>query len=154
MKTFLVVLSLLLFSACIASNLAAKSCLELGFNNEILQCQTCSDLGDVISDSSLLEECKSCCSNLQREEDVYESAVLYVDKRFAGPDVSSIIKKKKSLGLKVRYSFGSRPYLHLFKQKDDEAPTETLFIGSWTSDTIEDFLKSHITSNLKTTSAW
>lgn len=120
------------------------SCRELGFNNEILKCQQCELIQSVVDDDSLYQECLSCC--ISKKEEKYHQAVLEVDKRFLNslPDIAAIVKKKKELNLTVRYRAGARPFLHVYYEKDDPTPADSILIILWNQDTFEDYLRSNI----------
>jgi hypothetical protein len=127
---------------------ASPSCRELGFNNEALKCQQCDSIKSVVQDETLYQECAACCISTRKDIAKYQLAVLEVDKRFLNslPDIAAVVKKKKALNLTVRYRAGARPYLHVYYEKGDQTPADSILIVSWNQDTFEDFLKSNIVS--------
>lgn len=141
--------------------LSAQGCLDIGFNKDVLKCNACVPLGRVLP--RLLSACESCCSpgaTIPRE--VFALIVLEIDKRFVEmnmyPEIGLVIKKSQELELSssaslsstrltnpyanftIRYTFGARPMLHLFKDRDDEFPEDSVQIGGWAQRVIEDFL--------------
>ena len=145
----------------ITSSSSSEECLNMGFNPISLQCETCDVLLRVVGDEDLLTDCKKCCSRSAGKE-TFEKAVIEVDKRFLTsfpnlkPFVESIYKKSskskrkekdqengnadKLNGVTVRYRFGSRPTLMLYKSKEDDVPAESLYIGSWETGMVVTFL--------------
>ena len=76
--------------------LASQQCLELGFNPSTLQCDTCESLSRVVGDEELYQDCSRCCASTNSDKDIYELAVVEVDKRFVEmfanlPDLLSAI---------------------------------------------------------------
>lgn len=124
-------------------------CLDYGFNREALSCGTCrQSVGLVFSEQSeVFENCLRCCSELssdRAEEEVFERAVLYVDRHALRylPDLEQVVKNKKQLRLVVKYRFGP-PQLLMFKGKEDEEASEEISVQSWTKDTLVDYLSTH-----------
>lgn len=125
---------------------SAVSCLDYGFNPTTLSCSTCETVGQILGEQSEAKnKCLECCVNMATAEEKYGKAVLEIDKRSLGffPDLQSVVEKKKELKLIVRYRFGS-PRLLMYKFADDDEPSEDLSVHSWTKDTFEDYLSSHL----------
>ena len=150
--------------------ISTEECLRLGFNSLSLQCETCETLVRVIGeDEELQKDCSRCCST--NTEDQYDLAILEVDKRFisAFPNIPDIVKtipssksKKKSKedsgnsnvndaamkiqnrSISIRYRFGARPSLYLYRSKEDEEPDKVTYIGTWNMDDFVDFVTSHV----------
>jgi len=129
---------------CQASG-AAEICFDKGFNSNILQCNTCELLLQIVGDGEFYTDCKECCLQ-QAEEELFEKIVLEVDKRFlmGYPEIAALVKEKKQHHLTVKYKMGTRPSLFLYKSKADETPFDSVFVNSWGKDAIVDFIKSHI----------
>lgn len=136
-----------------ASVMSPGSCLALGFNSEVLQCQSCEIILRTVQDKQLYDDCSNCClettANVDNEEK-YELIVLEIDKRiiYPGSDIAMIVKKKKDLGLTVKYRMGARPYLHLYRSKGDTSPADSMFVGSWSKDTFEEYLKANLLAKI------
>jgi hypothetical protein len=95
--------SLFTIYAEVYNNISAEECLNMGFNSLTLNCETCDNLFEIIGSSDsktnlvIIDECKSCCSNILNEEELkYEKAVLEIDKRFLSsfPTVQKIVDIK------------------------------------------------------------
>ena len=39
---------------------------------------------------------------------------------------------------------GVRPVIHMYKEKDDANPAETVQVGGWSKETIEDYIKTNL----------
>jgi hypothetical protein len=127
-------------------------CKNVGFNKDTLQCTTCETLNKVVGDSDFYQECKSCC--IVPTEEIYEKAVLEIDKRiltYAG-DIKKVmksVKKEDKVDFEVRYKFGSRPTLLMYKKRSDESPSESVSVGSWEESLLSDYLKVHLKEKAK-----
>ena len=118
-----------------------------GYDSTVLMCSSCDSLQLVVGDEELYTECKECCQP-DRVETKYEQAVLELDKRFlAGlPEIEAVVKMKKKLNLDVRYSFGSRPVLYMFKEEGDDSAEERISVSGWDKSTFVEYLKDHLSS--------
>lgn len=121
-----------------------QQCSSLGFT-EALECSTCEALGAV----GLSSECLACCID-SGEEAKYEAIVLEMDKRSLDfyPQISRVVSMSKKgqepfSSLKVQHKFNARPQLHLFLEKGDEFPADSVSIYSWDFEVINDFVKSN-----------
>jgi hypothetical protein len=127
-----------------AAAAAAVECANLGFT-EALECSTCESLAAV----GLGKECEACCHVPSEEK--YALIVLEVDKRSLEfySTIAEVVKEaKKDDGgpfsdLVVRYQFNARPQLHLYVERDDEYPADSVSVYSWSKDVILDFIKSN-----------
>ncbi len=148
---FLILSSIFSDLARAETNTTHEACLAHGFNKDILRCNACDSIAKVIENSGLVEACKECClPAISAPRETYQLIVLEIDQRFVGmyPEIMRGIQKQKENQDKhpfsfmtVRYSFGARPTLHLFKERDDELPTESVFVGSWNLDVLIDYIK-------------
>ena len=140
--------------------LTTDVCANLGFNSLVLKCETCKDLQRVVADAELYDDCLNCCLK-NSDSDLFSKVVFEVDQRFVSSfvNVDSIIKLIKELRniksnkehIKLRYTFGSMPKMLVYKDVNDESPTETIQLQGWSKDDFSDYLKSHIKNiNLET----
>ena len=122
------------------------TCLNKGFDSNILTCKSCDSLLKVVGDENLYEDCKTCCTTESETIQKYQSAVLEIDKRFLGgfPEIAKIVKAAKKLKLEVRYSFGARPMLLLYKRDGDESYSEAIPVHSWSQESFKDYLSTYI----------
>lgn len=131
---------------------SSVSCIDYGYNPTTLSCSTCDIVGQILGEQSEAKsKCKECCINISpTTEEKYRKAVLEVDKRSISyfPDIQAVIDKKKELKISIRYSFGS-PRLLMYKNTDDDEPTETLSVYSWTKDTFQDYLSNNLITSSK-----
>ena len=141
----LCIFSLSFVSLASPSLVNEKVCIENGFDSSVLTCASCDQLKDVVGDEELETECRSCC-----QEDVvdvkYEQAILEVDKRFLTglKELAEVVKMRKKLKLDVRYQFGARPMLHMYKEEGNDVADESLAVHSWSKDTFKEYLKAHL----------
>ena len=147
---------LLLFLSCyicfhlqhhngVAGLVDEKACIENGFDSSVLSCTSCSSLKNVVGDEDLEKECTSCCQ--EDAVDVkYEQAIFEVDKRFLNglSELADVVKMKKKLNLDVKYQFGARPMLHMYKEEGDDVADESLAVHSWSKETFKEYLKAHL----------
>jgi hypothetical protein len=121
-----------------------QACLSLGFNSaEGMSCTVCDTLLKVTGEKQMHEECLQCCTSSENE--VYELAVLEVDKKSAKRYVNivNIMKKAEDIDLVLRHRRGSPPTLLMYKERDDEEPSERIGVTSWTADVLEEYIVSH-----------
>ena len=122
-----------------------KVCIENGFDSSVLTCTSCDQLKNVVGDEDLESECRSCCQ--EDAVDVkYEQAILEVDKRFLKglTELAEVVKMKKKLNLDVKYQFGARPMLHMYKEEGNDVADESLAVHSWSKDTFKEYLEAHL----------
>ena len=149
MSNFLLFLFCCLCYGIIHAKSNEVTCLDYGYNPTALDCTTCDVIGQILGDQAeAKKKCLTCCNTIINAEEIYEKAVLEVDKRALPymPDVQAVVEKKKDLKLSIRYRFGGSPRLLMYKDKDDDEPSESLSVYSWTKDTFIDYLKSHVRS--------
>ena len=127
------------------SLLSESICLDKGYDSTVLLCNTCDKILDIVGDEELVTDCKACC-HVPVEQQKFKIAVIEIDKRFMMglPELSSVIKSAKKLKLKVRYTFGARPTLLMYKSEDDDLPLESIAVHSWSKDTFQDYLSAHL----------
>jgi hypothetical protein len=135
------------FLCCVVIIRAEVDCKVAGFNPTTLQCGTCESLNKIVGDVDLYSECKECC--ITPVEEVFEVAVLEIDKRmmsFAGEVKKAIktMKKESKFDFTVKYKFGSRPTLQMFKAKSDDTPSDSIPVGNWDENMLTDYLKGHL----------
>ena len=138
----------------IGEETSADDCLTRGFNKTVLRCNACDAIAKILENARAEQDCRKCCQPaLQLARETFELIVLEIDQRFAPmyPEIQKILLKhnEESSGrnsklpysaLTVRYSFGARPTLHLYKERDDELPAESVMVGSWKQDVLEDYI--------------
>lgn len=147
MSSLLTVVLVLLLSA-VALGILREDCASHGFNVAVLSCETCEHMNKILDHSATYQNCKSCC--IEKVEEVYELAVLEVDKRYVSymKEISSVIENKQKLKLKIRYRT-SAPTLYMYKEKGDTTPAESIAVGSWEKATFEEYLSTHLKSNVE-----
>ncbi len=59
------------------------------------------------------------------------------------PELAKVIKAADELGIDIRYSFGSRPALLMYKTEDDSQP-ESIPVHSWDLESFKEYLSSHL----------
>jgi hypothetical protein len=140
-------ISVLIVAISGGEQLSGEQCLAQGFNNQVLQCSTCDHVSEILGDSSSsFSLCKSCCiAEAAKSEIKFKRAVLEVDKRTLpfSPELQSVVNKKKDLKLQVRNRYGTARLL-MFAESGEDEPSEILSVHSWTKDTFEDYLKTHL----------
>lgn len=132
-----------------SQQLSAEVCLDYGYNSNVLVCSTCEAIGQILGDQSEAKlTCQRCCVADNKPEDKYQKIILEVDKRSVTflPDIEKVIKDKKKLKLTVRYRMGPA-VLSMYKNKDDDEPTETISVQSWTKDVFEEYLSTHLATS-------
>lgn len=146
MSSLFTLIVLLLLSA-VALGILREDCASHGFNVAVLSCESCEHMNKILDHSATYENCKSCC--IEKVEELYEQAVLEVDKRYVAymKEISSVIENKQKLKLKIRYRT-SAPTLYMYKEKGDTVPAESIAVGSWEKSTFEEYLSTHLKSNV------
>ena len=134
----------------VAEETSADDCLAGGFNKTVLRCNACDAIAKILENVQAEQDCRKCCQpTLQVARETFELIVLEIDQRFVSmyPEIQKAVSKHKEEGSKlpysaltVRYSFGARPTLHLYKERDDELPEESVMVGSWNLDVLEDYV--------------
>ncbi len=134
-----------------AATATSDSCIQLGFNPQLLKCETCEVLRTVVGDQEFYDNCTKCCIK-KSASDLYAKGVIEVDERFISSfqhldSIVKFVKDKKSevkRRISIRNKYGSSPYLSLYKELDDEAPEETLSILGWSKDDFKDFVSERL----------
>jgi hypothetical protein len=143
-------LTLLVFAllSAVAFAIIREDCASYGFNVAVLSCETCDHMNKILDHTATYENCKSCC--IEKVEEVYEQAVLEVDKRYIAymREISAVIENKQKLKLKVRYRTAT-PTLNMYKEKGDSVPAESIPVGSWDKATFEEYLSTHLKGNVE-----
>ena len=121
-----------------------EACLALGFNSaESMSCSVCETLLKVTGEKQMNEECLKCCTSSINE--MYELAVLEVDKKAAKRYVNivDIMKRAEDIDLVLRHRRGSPPVLLMYRERDDEEPSERISVFTWTAEVLEEYIVSH-----------
>ncbi|XP_068916836.1 selenoprotein F [Tenebrio molitor] len=132
---------------CVAE-FTTEDCWALGFNKANLLCSSCDQLTkfnlDVIKD-----HCKECCHQDETTvtEKKYARAVLEVCtcKFGAYPQIQAFIKSHRPLqfpNLQIKYVRGLDPIIKLYDK--DGTLQETVAIEKWNTDSVEEFLNTHL----------
>ncbi|CAL8144882.1 unnamed protein product [Orchesella dallaii] len=124
-SAFLSLSVLYLMISYVRSELSVEDCLALGYNRATLFCSSC-DLLEKFELNSLKTDCLQCC----KAED-------------PGP-VQAFVKSDrpgKFPNLQVKYLGGQMPQIRLI---DADGNEETLSITKWDTDTIVEFLQTHL----------
>jgi hypothetical protein len=151
MSRFLMFITgILFFYVCsyVQSIILKEDCAAFGYNPAVLTCDTCDNMHKILDHSTTYDNCMTCC--IKKEEEVYVTAVLEVDKRYLSfmKELSTVVEKKNELGLKIRYRYGN-PTLHMYKNKGDSEPTESINVANWEKSTFEDYLSTHLVAKAK-----
>ncbi|CAH0547263.1 unnamed protein product [Brassicogethes aeneus] len=134
--------------AAINGEFTTEDCWTLGFNKANLQCSSCEQLPKFSLDV-IKEHCLECCHNDDSgvSEKIYAKAVLEVCtcKFGAYPQIQAFIKSDKPSqfpNLQIKYLRGLDPIIKLFDK--DGHLKETVAIEKWNTDSVEEFLKTHL----------
>ncbi|XP_033224274.1 selenoprotein F [Belonocnema kinseyi] len=129
---------------------SAEDCKLLGFNKANLLCSTCEKLNKY-NLNDIYEKCRECC--LKDEDDDalglkrYPKAVLEVCtcKFGAYPQIQAFIKSErpnKYKNLQIRYVRGLDPIIKLYDA--DNKVEDILDIHKWDTDSVDEFLATHL----------
>nr|CAD7447380.1 unnamed protein product [Timema bartmani]CAD7458266.1 unnamed protein product [Timema tahoe] len=134
----------------VLSEFSAEDCWSLGLNKANLLCSSCEQLKSFHL-GILKEHCLQCC---QRDEDThtvkrYAQARLEVCTCKFGvyPQIQAFVKSdrpSKFPNLQIKYVRGLDPIIKLMDK--DGNIQDVLAIEKWDTDTVEEFLKTHLTS--------
>jgi hypothetical protein len=143
------VIFLIAISRAVSSD--KSDCLSLGFNSDVLMCNTCETMKKVTGDNDLHEDCMQCCK--MPENELYELAVLELDKKMAQryENIATIMKSASELNLILRHKYMARPTLIMYKDRTDDEPSEVISVVNWNADIFEEYLKSHVLANMEST---
>ena len=146
---FLILFAFTVVCSLANANLSADVCVAKGFDQTVLNCKTCDKILKIVGDEEIVEDCKACCKSYADVSQRYELAVLEIDKRILQslPEFDKIIKEAKKLKLTVKYRYGSRPTLFLFKKSTDESPDDSISVHTWNADTFREFLSENLLSS-------
>ncbi|XP_075229941.1 selenoprotein F [Lycorma delicatula] len=147
-----VIISLITCSLIVVvrSDFTAEDCWSLGLNKANLLCSSCDllkkfDLGD------LRDHCTECCHHDEAAPTIkrYAKARLEVCtcKFGAYPQIQAFVKSdrpNKFPNLQIRYVRGLDPIIKLLDK--DGNVQEVLAIEKWNTDSVEEFLNTHLES--------
>ena len=127
-----------------AAKATGESCLLKGFDQEILQCKTCDLITKIVADEEIIDDCKKCCKTETHQR--YELAVFEIDKRLltSFPELENVSKKADKLGIDMRFRYGSRPTLYLFKNAGDDSHSDSISVHSWDLPMFKEFLLENL----------
>lgn len=134
--------------ATAADGLSADECLGLGFRRPDLTCATCRRLSAFRLDD-LEGDCEKCCTRTEDRDATkkYSRAVLEVCACKFGylPQIEAFVKSSRPdqfPNLSIKYLRGADPVIKLVD--DGGEVQEELNIKKWDTDTIEEFLREHL----------
>ncbi|CAG9764186.1 unnamed protein product [Ceutorhynchus assimilis] len=147
--SFLIILAL--FSNVAVAEFSSEDCWTLGFNKANLLCSSCEQL--LKFDLELLRDhCRECCSPDEngQENKNYAKAVLEVCtcKFGAYPQIQAFIKSDRPAkfpNLQIKYVRGLDPIIKLYDK--DGHLQETVAIEKWNTDSVDEFLSTHLIDN-------
>ncbi|ODM89601.1 15 kDa selenoprotein [Orchesella cincta] len=140
-SAFLSLSVLYLMISYVRSELSVEDCLALGYNRATLVCSSC-DLLEKFELTSLKTDCLQCCK--AEDPGPVENPVKKYPK--ARLEVQAFVKSDrpgKFPNLQVKYMGGQMPQIRLI---DADGNEETLSITKWDTDTIVEFLQTHLES--------
>ncbi|XP_034232939.1 selenoprotein F [Thrips palmi] len=141
---------LIFFSSLVHSfaEFTAEDCWSLGLNKANLLCSSCDQLSK-FDLNELKDHCKQCCHKDESADAVkrYPKARLEVCtcKFGAYPQIQAFVKSDrpdKFPNLNIRYVRGLDPVIKLLDE--DSNIQEVLAIEKWDTDTVEEFLRTHL----------
>ncbi|XP_049812279.1 selenoprotein F-like [Schistocerca nitens] len=135
---------------CSLAEYTTEDCWALGFNKANLLCSSCDQLKSFDLDL-IKEHCTQCC---QKDENTYE-VKRYAQARLevctckfgAYPQIAAFVKSErpsKFPNLQIKYVRGLDPIIKLMDK--DGNVKEVLAIDKWNTDSVEEFLKTHLES--------
>lgn len=129
---------------------SAEDCASLGFIKANLLCSSCDKLKE-FSLENLLDNCKECChqDSSTVNEKKYAKAILEVCtcKFPAYPQIQAFVKSDRPAkfpNLQIKYVRGLDPIIKLLDK--DGIVKDTVAIEKWNTDSVEEFLKTHLVS--------
>lgn len=127
---------------------STEDCASLGFIKTNLLCSSCDQLKDFSLDQ-LVEHCKECCHNDEStpKDKKYARAILEVCtcKFPAYPQIQAFVKSDRPAkfpNLQIKYVRGLDPIIKLLDK--DGIIKDTVAIEKWNTDSVEEFLKTHL----------
>ncbi|XP_017779057.1 PREDICTED: 15 kDa selenoprotein isoform X2 [Nicrophorus vespilloides] len=143
--------TILAITPSIKSELSTDDCWSLGINKANLLCSSCDQLPK-FNLEFLKDHCKECChaDDASNADKVYAKAILEVCtcKFGAYPQIQAFIKSDKPAkfsNLQIKYVRGLDPIIKLFDK--DGHLKETVAIEKWNTDSVEEFLNTHLQNN-------
>ncbi|XP_015116034.1 selenoprotein F [Diachasma alloeum] len=139
-------LLLVFLTSFVDGEFTAEDCKTLGFNKATLLCSTCEQSAD-FNLNEIRDHCRECCV---KDDDTsgkrYPRAVLEVCtcKFGAYPQIQAFIKSdrpKKYKNLQIKYIRGLDPEMKLY---DADGNVENLDIRKWDTDSVDEFLQTHL----------
>lgn len=133
----------------VACEFSSEDCWSLGFNKANLLCSSCDQLKD-FGLERLQEHCRECCQHDEPTDGgKFARAVLEICtcKFAAYPQIQAFIKSdrpSKFSNLQIRYGHGLDPAIKLLDK--DGSVKQVVAIEKWDTDTVEEFLKTHLVS--------
>ncbi|XP_015598281.1 selenoprotein F [Cephus cinctus] len=134
----------------IAADFSAEDCKLLGYNKANLLCSTCEKLV-TYNLHDMYDKCKECCLKDDDDDALgqkrYPKAVLEVCtcKFGAYPQIQAFIKSdrpSKYKNLQIKYVRGLDPIIKLFDS--DNKVEDILDIHKWDTDSVDEFLATHL----------
>lgn len=131
-----------------SAEFSTEDCASLGFIKSNLLCSSCDQLSDFSLDQ-LVEHCKECCHNDEStpKDKKYARAILEVCtcKFPAYPQIQAFVKSDRPAkfpNLQIKYLRGLDPIIKLLDK--DGIVRETVAIEKWNTDSVEEFLNTHL----------
>uniref|UniRef100_V5IAF9 Selenoprotein F n=1 Tax=Anoplophora glabripennis TaxID=217634 RepID=V5IAF9_ANOGL len=148
MKCLIFTCVFIVLSETVFAEFSSDDCWGLGFNKANLLCSSCDQLPKFNLDI-LKDHCRECCHPDENgtSEKVYHKAVLEVCtcKFGAYPQIQAFIKSHRPAqfpNLQIKYVRGLDPIIKLYDK--DGHLQETVAIEKWNTDSVEEFLKTHL----------
>lgn len=133
---------------CINAEFSTEDCAALGFIKANLLCSSCDQLKDFSLDQ-IVDHCTQCCHNDKSvsNEKKYARAILEVCtcKFPAYPQIQAFCKSDRPAkfpNLQIKYVRGLDPIIKLLDK--DGIVKDTVAIEKWNTDSVEEFLKTHL----------
>ncbi|KAI4471683.1 selenoprotein f [Holotrichia oblita] len=130
------------------SEFTTEDCWVLGYNKANLLCSSCDQLSK-FNLNFLEEHCRECChqDESSTSEKKYAKAVLEVCTCKFGvyPQIQAFIKSERPAkfpNLQIKYIRGLDPIIKLYDK--DGFLKETVAIEKWNTDSVEEFLNTHL----------
>ncbi|XP_043287305.1 selenoprotein F [Venturia canescens] len=126
---------------------SVDDCKHLGYSSANLLCSTCEKLNK-FDLNDLYDNCRECCVKDDVTEARYPKAVLEVCtcKFPAYPQIEAFIKNekknKKYTNLQIKYVRGLDPIMRLYDA--DNKLQDQLDITKWNTDSVDEFLHTHL----------
>ncbi|XP_022910484.2 selenoprotein F [Onthophagus taurus] len=144
----IVILLIASFSPLSLCELSTSDCWELGFNKANLLCSSCDQLSK-FNLNELEPFCKDCChpDETNTVAKTYAKAILEVCTCKFGiyPQIQAFIKSDRPsqfANLQIKYVRGLDPIIKLYDK--DGFLKETVAIEKWNTDSVEEFLNTHL----------